>query len=274
MASGSGFQLSALASADSKPNCFESLSPELLEYICLFLYGKDLANMASTCSRFKAVVANSKKLMLQLYTQLSFVRAVRVSRYQRDLKATTSYFRFLRPELQARKNYLLELASKIPTGRNFGGHGNLILVIAQNVEEADLFYRSLLNRHFEARIALSYISRDNWAEYQSIRKRFFLVTLKVVIDFEMPRMAGIVDFRNPRDRADYLDVQSINPRRCYQVFTASQENFEVWFDLYHFLMNYSSDHPSVMYDSPLELDRSFFQARARAQAGPVFKIFG
>jgi len=86
-------------------------------------------------------------------------------------------------------------------------------------------------------------------------------------------MAAVINFRPMRDANDYFEAHSLEPRRVVQVLNPDPEGFEVWQAIFRRLNPLSSPHPSFATNTPLEIDRQFFRARTRMNAGVVSRIF-
>jgi len=259
--------------SDPCQSFFDFLPNELLAMLFEYLTPMAIASFASANQKAREVLKNSPRLLAKMKIQLAFVRAVRVNSVQRSLRQTTAFLTFLNSNRVNRVQYLLQVAPRIPTGKPLGQNRHLILVVASSQAEAEVIYSALLEAHYNVYVAYGFISREKWQVFHQLRAKFFLIVLNIPADFEMPFLAAVVSFKDPRDENDYLEGHSLNPRRHYQIFTATADNYDVWRDIFFRLLPYASEKPSLELDTPLELNRSFFQARSRIGAGVVAKVF-
>ena len=244
---------------DTPETYFDLLPPEVLEYLARFLPSRDVISFTQVSARNKTAIMNSPRILRQLTLKSSVIRKITDSFLIDPIRRCDTTFIF-RSKDEDRLRYVMDLVGRIPTGRNLIGLRRVVLIIADGRLEAEQLFRALHNKKEDVYLSYGYI--PPYIEYKMVAasKNFYLILARIDVNFSIANMAAVIAMEQPECVDDYLEVQSFNPRRIYQVLPANAHGFKAWEALDNHLKPFASTRPVP--ENSLIVNRRYFVDRA------------
>lgn len=204
---------------------FDLLPPELILSIIRLLPSSDVLALAEADPRIEAILKSTPSVLGQLCVKVAFFRKITDCFYFHPVRRCDVEFTFV-SDRQRRVNAVLNLATKIPTGGRLYLHKKLIVILASTLFEAQKIHQGLVERNLFSFVYYGYIPSNVEFELLSQEQVVFIVVRRIDINWKLSTMAAIISLQEPEHLDDFLEAQSLNPRRFYQILETTCAGFE------------------------------------------------
>lgn len=245
---------------------FDLLPAELILLVAKHLSSRDINAWAKSSVRVSDVLQHSPAVISRLCFHVPYFRRMRDCFYKNMFRRCNTFFYFKPTDPEAKANFIVSLAEKIPVGGRLVGSPHLIVILADGIIEADLIYDKLRLAKHNTYLSVGFVPEHLlWQferDYHREMMRNFLVLVDLDVNLREHSFAAIINAQQPENVHDFLEVNSFNPRRIYQLLWSNEEGFEVWKKISQFLEPYTGNPPPRGH--PLQVSRELFiQKRLR-----------
>lgn len=237
----------------------DSLPNELLENIMKRLPSADIFSLFKAYPRAKEIAKNSGEILKTLKLHKAFFRRIKDAHYFYPNRRVDNFFVF--KDDVDKLSYILDVAKTSPTGGNLEGLNTLIFVLASGMEEADALHRGLRAAGCDSYLSFGYIPRDIIFKCLREDEKVFVVAAEIDVNFCLTSMAVFVNCVEPESVQDFLEIQSLNPRRVHQMFEPNFLGFEMFEEIQELINVHSGRFPDRQ--RALQLSREVYRERCR-----------
>jgi len=235
---------------------FDKLPAEVINHIALFLSGRDMVSFADSSQRIGEIIQGSSKALSRVACRLAFFRFMTDDDAYDALRRCDLYFNFI-TDSERRIKFLMDLLTKLKTGGRLLRHRRLILVLADGQLEAQNMERALRDAGHRSYLSFGYIPPRIRYQYFADISNYFIVCGWLETAMAIRTVAAFINFQQPETLDEFLDVQSFNPRRVYQVMTATAGGYEWFQKIRRFLKPHAASTPNPL--EALEINGAHYE---------------